>query len=101
MQWEGGDQDVTDEGEWLDKGEAARIAGINPRTLTNLAAAGKVPGERRSGRRQWYFRRADMEALRRHYEQPKPTATRTPTAATAGTTHRRRGGKLHAERHTS
>ena len=61
---------MIDEGEWLDKDAAAVIAGINPRTLTNKAAAGDVPGERRGGLRQWYFRRADMEALRESYKQP-------------------------------
>lgn len=65
---------MTEQGEWLDKDDAARIVGINPRTLTNLAAAGRVPGERRTGRRQWYFRREDMLALRKSYEQPQPEA---------------------------
>lgn len=64
---------MSDEGEWLDKEAAAAIAGINPRTLTNKAAAGEVQGERRGGLRQWYFRRADMEALRESYKQPPET----------------------------
>ena len=54
-------------GEWLDKHEAARISGYNPRVLTNKAALGTIRAERRPMRGKvlaWYFWRADIEALR-------------------------------------
>lgn len=73
---------MIDEGEWLDKDAAAAIAGINPRTLTNKAKNGEIPAERRGGLRQWYFRRADMEALRESYKQPPQTVRKSGRSAT-------------------
>lgn len=60
---------VSDEGlDWLDKHEAARISGYNARTLTNKAMRSEVRAEKRGTLKQWYFWRADIEALRQHVE---------------------------------
>jgi hypothetical protein len=59
---------VSDPGqEWLDKHEAARISGYNPRVLTNKAAVGEIRAEQRPVRGRvlaWFFWRADIESLR-------------------------------------
>ena len=55
----------------LDKYEAAKFLDLNPRTVTNKAQRGELPGIRRSGRREWSFRRADLERYQaaRHAQQ--------------------------------
>jgi hypothetical protein len=63
----GGDTVIEQGQDWLDKHEAARLSGYNPRTLTNKAKVGELRAEQRPVRgavKGWFFWRADIEALK-------------------------------------
>jgi len=63
---------VTHEGQdLLDKFQAAELLDLNPRTVTNKAAKGEIPGMRRTGRREWFFRRSELEEWKRQQTPPE------------------------------
>lgn len=45
---------------WLTAGEAARIKGVTPQTITKACRAGRLPCRRANG--TWLIRRADLDA---------------------------------------
>jgi len=51
--------------EWLTATEAAAYLKVKPRTVSQWAKAGKLPGHRLSGckRITWRFRREDLDAM--------------------------------------
>lgn len=50
----------------LSSTEAARLAGVDSRTITRLCVSGELPAARLGARGHWKIRRADLEAYIKH-----------------------------------
>jgi excisionase family DNA binding protein len=64
----------------LTVGEAAKLLGVGPKTLSAMVRSGKVPGFRIGERGYWRIKRRDIDKLmdpkkdtRSHPEAPSPT----------------------------
>jgi excisionase family DNA binding protein len=57
----------------LTVGQAAKILGVGPKTLSAMVRAGKVPGFRIGDRGYWRIRQRDIDELMESRNSPPPS----------------------------